>query len=277
MVSNASEQIFPDNTRSSFTKFLADQLNLERQWEVASSEKTNPSMYKNVTQGKFTFFDKSFKFVRILPSGTWFSPFHYEYCWSHEHSQSRKTQSQRNCITVEVSRRTKKKTITLQMKDLVLLFSVQIWDIFSEVMLAMNLEYCWEEKDLTNQNLLRTLSAYTLIWFTWTWLITISLVTRRLHCCVAFFLFRSSRLETLYLLGSTWTIRHSETGNSDRCSKVLFIVITLASESRAVKKYPLFLLVSLVLVWCSGKPLTFISDLKTAQDGSFKKSRDSML
>ena len=57
LVSNASAQLFPDNTLSSFTNFLTEQLNLDGQWEVAISEKSYPSMYQNVTEGKFMFFD----------------------------------------------------------------------------------------------------------------------------------------------------------------------------------------------------------------------------
>ena len=58
LVSNASAQLFPDNTLSSFTNFLPEQLNLDGQWEVAISELSYPSMYPNVTEGKFMFFDK---------------------------------------------------------------------------------------------------------------------------------------------------------------------------------------------------------------------------
>ena len=58
LVSNAYAQLFPDNTLSSFTNFLPQQLNLEDQWEVAISEISYPSMYQNVTEGKFMFFDK---------------------------------------------------------------------------------------------------------------------------------------------------------------------------------------------------------------------------
>ena len=60
LVSNASPQLFPDNTQSSFTKFLSEQLKLEGQWKVAISVISYPSMYQNVTDGKFTFFDKKF-------------------------------------------------------------------------------------------------------------------------------------------------------------------------------------------------------------------------
>ena len=58
LVSNASAQLIPDNTLSSFTNFLTEQLNLDGQWQVAISEISYPSMYQNVTEGKFMFFDK---------------------------------------------------------------------------------------------------------------------------------------------------------------------------------------------------------------------------
>ena len=58
LISNASAQLFPDNTLSSFTNFLPEQLNLDGQGEVAISEISYSSMYQNVTQGKFMFFDK---------------------------------------------------------------------------------------------------------------------------------------------------------------------------------------------------------------------------
>ena len=45
LVSNASAQLFPDKTLSSFENFLTDQLNREGQREVAISEISHPSMY----------------------------------------------------------------------------------------------------------------------------------------------------------------------------------------------------------------------------------------
>ena len=51
---------------------------------------------------------------------------------------------------------------TLQMKDLVLPSLAQTWEKSSELMFAMKLVWCWEEKDLTIPNLLPTMSAYTL-------------------------------------------------------------------------------------------------------------------
>ena len=110
LVSNATAQLFPDKTLSSFTNFLPEQLNLEGQWEVAVSKTSSTSMYQNVTERKFLFSDKkTLKFVRILLSGTWSLPFHREIIEAmniliperHNHSE--------NCITVKVSRITQKK------------------------------------------------------------------------------------------------------------------------------------------------------------------------
>ena len=103
-----------------------------------------------------------------------------------------KAVSQLNCLEEQKLMR-----FNLQMKDLVLHCFERICETFPEITLAMNLEWCWEEKVLTNQNLLTTLSAYTLSWYTRTWLSPISLATRRRHCCVVFRLFHSSRLKTL--------------------------------------------------------------------------------
>ena len=58
LVSNASGELLPDNTLSSFTNFLPEQVNLEGQWEVAISEISYPSMYQNITEGYFKFFDE---------------------------------------------------------------------------------------------------------------------------------------------------------------------------------------------------------------------------
>ena len=142
LVSSASAQLFPDNTLSSFTNFLPEQLNLEGQWEVAISEISYPSMYQNVTEGKLMFFDKklsnSSKFYYLepglYPSFTDFvEAMNILIQERHNHSE--------NCIKVEASRRTQKVEIFLQVKELVLHFLVRIWDTISEVMLVMNLEY----------------------------------------------------------------------------------------------------------------------------------------
>ena len=47
LVSNASGELFPDITLSSFTNFLPEQVKLEGQWEVSISEITYPSLYQH--------------------------------------------------------------------------------------------------------------------------------------------------------------------------------------------------------------------------------------
>ena len=56
LVSDAFRELFPDNTLSSFTNFLPEQVNLEGQWEVAISR--YPSRYQNITEKYFKFFDE---------------------------------------------------------------------------------------------------------------------------------------------------------------------------------------------------------------------------
>ena len=55
LVSNASFNCYPNNSLSSFTNFLPKQKHLKGEWEVAISEISYPSLYQNVTGGKFTF------------------------------------------------------------------------------------------------------------------------------------------------------------------------------------------------------------------------------
>ena len=114
LVSNASAQLFPDYTLSSFTNFLPQQLNLDGQWEVAISEISYPSMYQNITEGKFMFFDKKlsklseFYYLEpgLYPSITDFvEDMNILIQERHNHSE--------NCITVKVSRRTQKVEIYL--------------------------------------------------------------------------------------------------------------------------------------------------------------------
>ena len=64
MVSNASRELFPDNTLSSFTNFLPEKVNLEGQLEVAISEISYPSMYQNITDRNSSFLTKNFQNLR---------------------------------------------------------------------------------------------------------------------------------------------------------------------------------------------------------------------
>ena len=112
LVSDASGELFPDNTLSSFTSFLPDQVNLEGQWEVAISEISYPSMYQNITEGKFKFFDK-----KLSKSTSTYNlePGLYTSITDIVEAMNTLTQERNNhnetCIFVKVSRRTQKVVI----------------------------------------------------------------------------------------------------------------------------------------------------------------------
>ena len=59
LVSNALFHCYPKNTLSSFTNFLPEQLNFDREWEVAITELSYPSLYQNITEGKFFYLDEA--------------------------------------------------------------------------------------------------------------------------------------------------------------------------------------------------------------------------
>ena len=148
------------------------------------------------------------------------------------------------------------------MKDLVFNSLVQFWDTFSEVMLVSNLEYYWEEKDLTNHNLLTTLYAYTLSWYTQTWLSCISLATQKFQCCFAFLFISKLKSGDIITTGQYMNSRTFSNLQYRTLLKIFFIVFTMTWETQTVNKSFLYLSVSLVLFWCPEKPPTFISHLK---------------
>ena len=76
LVSNASTDVYPDNSLSSFTNFLPEQVNLDGDWEVALMEILYPSLYHNVTDGTFRYKeDKSDKDIGEyeIPAGLYTS------------------------------------------------------------------------------------------------------------------------------------------------------------------------------------------------------------
>ena len=54
LVSNASFNCYPNNSLSSFTNFLQEQIHLKGEWEVAISEISSPSSPKRY-RGKSSF------------------------------------------------------------------------------------------------------------------------------------------------------------------------------------------------------------------------------
>ena len=114
LVSNASPQLFPNNTLSSFTVFLPEQVNLDGQWEVAISEISYPSMYQNVTEGKIMFYDeKLFKTTEAY----YLEPGLYSSITDIVEAMNILIQERNNhkdtCITIKVSRVTQKVKVYL--------------------------------------------------------------------------------------------------------------------------------------------------------------------
>ena len=96
LVANASAKQFPRQYTHLHCIFLPEQLILEGKGEVAISEICYPSMYQNVTEGKFVFLTQNFRTLGIVLSGTRSLPFKYRFCGSHEDALSRKTKLHRN-------------------------------------------------------------------------------------------------------------------------------------------------------------------------------------
>ena len=113
-VSNASGELFPDNALSFFTNFLLEQLNLEGQGKVAISEKSYPSMYQKITEGKFKLFDEKLSKSKSTYN---LEPGLYTSITDIVQAMNRLIQERINhneaCITVTVSRRTQKVVIML--------------------------------------------------------------------------------------------------------------------------------------------------------------------
>ena len=114
LVSNASGELFSDNTLSSITNFIPEQVDLEGQWEVAISEKSYPSLYQIITEGKFKFFDE-----KLSKSTSTYNlePGLYTSNTDIVEAMNKLIQERNNhnetCITVKVSRRSQKVVIIL--------------------------------------------------------------------------------------------------------------------------------------------------------------------
>ena len=112
LVSNASGELFPGNTLTSFTIFLPERKHLEGQWEVAISEKSYPSMYQNITEGKFKIFDE--KLSNSTSTDNLEPGLHSSITDIVEAMNmliQEKNKHNETCITVKVSRRSEKVVI----------------------------------------------------------------------------------------------------------------------------------------------------------------------
>ena len=262
LVSNASAQLFPDNTLSFFINFLPEQLNLDGQWEVAISEISYPSMYQNVPEGKFMFFDKKPKISKFY----YLEPGLYPSITDIVEGMNILIQERRNhsenCITAKVSRKTQKVEIYLANEASGLaFFSTDLGHVFGSNVgneFGLMLRGKGPHKPEFAYDLVRIHSLVK-----YTDLIEYNIVGDTKAPLLRCFLFISKiQSGDIITTGQYMNYQFLASCNSDRCSKILFTVFTLTWETRAVKKYPLYMSVSLVLLWCSEKAPTFISNLK---------------
>ena len=150
--------MFPDNTPSSFTNFLPEQVNLEGQGQVAISEMSYPSMYQSLTEGYFKFFDKE---LSTSTSSYNLEPGLYTSITDIVEAMNTLIRGRNNhngaCITVKVSRRTQKVVILLANDSSGLACCSTDLGHILITMWETVLRYWWKEKDLMNHNLPTTL------------------------------------------------------------------------------------------------------------------------
>ena len=132
LVSNASSQPFPNSTLSSFTNFLPEQVNLDGQWKVAISEISYRSMYQNVTEGKFMFYEEE---LSKNTEAHYLEPGLYSSITDIVEAINTLIQEKNNhrdtCITIKVSRVTQKLKVHLANEESSLaIFSTDLGHIF---------------------------------------------------------------------------------------------------------------------------------------------------
>ena len=135
LVSNASGELFPNNTLSAFTNFSPEYVNLEGQWEVVYSELSYPSMYQNITGGIQVFDDKFSKSTSTYN----LEPGLYTSITDIVEAMNTLNQERNNhnevCKTVKVSRRTQKVVIMLANDTLGLAFCcTDLGNIFGNIL-----------------------------------------------------------------------------------------------------------------------------------------------
>ena len=204
LVSKACAQPFPDNTLSSFTNFLPEQLNLEGHREVASSEKSNHHWTKMLPRENLCFLTKDFQshqnsitwnLVFTLPLRILLKPWTFSF---KKDTITARTVSKLKCLE-----ELKKLRFTFQMKDMVWnFFSTDLGHIFGS---NVGNEF---EVWLRGKGPRKPESAYDIVrntlshviqrpdWVQYRWR------RRKLHCCVAFFLFEAQ----VWIHYNYWTV-----------------------------------------------------------------------
>ena len=149
LVSNASAQLFLDNTLSSFTNFSPHQLMLERQWEVSISQ----LCYQKVTKGKFIFLDENFsKSSELYQLESGFHPTFTDIVEALDTLIQKRHKYSESYISVKLSRRTQKVEIYLAKEGSGLaFFDADLKHIFG-IIVGEEIIVMLRGKNLTNQN-----------------------------------------------------------------------------------------------------------------------------
>ena len=97
LVSNASEELLPDNTLSSLTNFFTRTTKLGGSMGGCNFRNILPVNVPKHNGGIFqVFWRETFKIYDNLQTGTWSIHFHHRRCGSHEYVHSRGKHTQRN-------------------------------------------------------------------------------------------------------------------------------------------------------------------------------------
>ena len=236
---------------------------MEGQSEVAVSDFCYPSTYKFIAEWKFKFFDENFSkssttynlepglYTSIKDNGETFNTLF-----------QKRNKYNKTCITVKVSRRTQKTVImpandtsrlAFCSTDLGRIFGNNVGNDFWVLMIGKGPQEPGFAYDFVRIHSLMIYSSDP---------VEYNIVGDRkaplLRCFPFISKLKAGRHYKIWTV-STWTIRHSVTYSLDLCSKIPFTVYTSIWETNLVKKYPLYLLISLGLFWCLKRWPTFIS------------------
>ena len=249
LVSNASGELFPNNTLSSFTNFLPEQVNLEGQWELAISEIFYPSMYKNITEGKFKFFhEKLSKSTTTYNLETGLNSSITDIVEAVNTLIQERNNHNETCMifSCKISRKTQKVVIMLAndtsslafcRTDLGHVFGNNVGKGFDVLMIGkvpLEPEFVSDILRMHSLMIYSNLVRYKIDGDTKDPLVRCFPFTSKL---------KGGDIITVH--EQYMNIRHSVTNSLDLCSKNLFVVYTSIWETHLVKKYPSFLSVSL--------------------------------
>ena len=240
LVFNASSQPFPNKTLSSFKNFLPEQVNLDGQWEVAISEICFPSMYQNITEGKFVFYDEKLSKTTeayYLETGLYSSITDIVEAMKtliQERNNHRDT-----CITIKDSRVTQKVEVYLANKD----SSLAVLSTDLEPMFGADMGNCLGIL-LCGKGPQEPTFAYVIVrirsLMMYTDNVEYNIVGDKKEPLLRCFLF-ISKLKSGDIITTGQNVNYQTFSNVQfrRLWKTLFTAYTLICETRLVKRFPL--------------------------------------